>query len=37
MERLDSEMIKRLKYYESINQNFTYNFVNEFIDNYSSS
>lgn len=36
MERLDSEMIKRLKYYESINQNFTYNFVNEFIDNYSS-
>lgn len=36
MERLDSEMIKSLKYYESINQNFTYNFVNEFINDYSS-
>ena len=36
MERLDSEMIKSLKYYESISQNFTYNFVNEFINAYSS-
>lgn len=36
MERLDSEIIKSLKYCEGINQNFTYNFVNEFINTYSS-
>jgi hypothetical protein len=36
MKELDNEMIEELRYFESINGNFTYNFVKEFIENYSS-
>lgn len=36
MKELDNEMIKELRYFESINGNFTYNFVKEFIEDYSS-
>ena len=36
MKELDNEMIEELRYFESINGNFTYNFVKEFIEDYSS-
>lgn len=36
MKELDNEMIEELRYFESINGNFTYNFVKKFIENYSS-
>lgn len=35
MKELDNEMIEELRYFESINGNFTYNFVKKFIDDYS--
>lgn len=35
MKELDNKMIEELRYFESINGNFTYNFVKEFVENYS--